>query len=372
MQTPVLVIEFWDERFKCSQASNVKNLHWSPITFRGDELQRKRLLRKRGGVEAYGVLINLVHIANTMPKRGVLINDTDEVLTVDDLFHLTGIDGTAIERALSMLMDAGYVGKRSRGDNGDLEPYDPTATGLFATLERHSSENVATIERRSSDPIATLEPDENEDERIGDEKRSDEKAMPGETEQANEDDIPPVLKLHVDESGDYSGDDDSLRDSEEESARGSSCSSSPGEGEHRGERRGEESFRVEKVAERSNVVPKPPPRDGEPNANRDMLSESAQRRQSLNVFQLSVMKLWAPRGARQSSSDQTETPTLFAKHIWEAGQPPPPDLAFRMGVVKDLIAKSHRNGKNKMAYFKGELRRCLPSRDDGLREAAHA
>ncbi len=97
-------IKDWSKNFENAQSRKVEDPHWVRVPIHHG-LRYKRLMKAKGGVEAFGVFIALVEIAATCEPRGKLVDESGP-LTVEDLAGQTDIPEPVLKRALEVLIDA--------------------------------------------------------------------------------------------------------------------------------------------------------------------------------------------------------------------------------------------------------------------------
>lgn len=149
--TTVYAIKDWAKNFENAQSRKVEDLDWVRVPIHHG-LRYKRLMKSKGGVEAFGVFIALVEVAATCEPRGVLIDESGP-LTLDDLSEQTGIDTKTLQRGISLLESdrIGWVVKEPTGSIR-VEPDSTQVESDSTTMESESTKvSLDKRERRGEE-----------------------------------------------------------------------------------------------------------------------------------------------------------------------------------------------------------------------------
>jgi len=97
-----LRIKNWADNFEKADSKRCKEMKWVAVPTKMDSKQFRKLARKPGGIEVFGIWILLVELAAKMPERGVL-KDKDGDLTLEDMELMTGFPAKQFRNAISVL-----------------------------------------------------------------------------------------------------------------------------------------------------------------------------------------------------------------------------------------------------------------------------
>ena len=133
-ETTTWAIKDWDTAFECAASRKLAKVTYLQLRCKVDGLAYRRLMRRTGGLEAYGVFMALVQVAAKCDVRGVLARD-GKPLSMIDLEDLTSIPKDAIEKAIEILTLA---------DIGWLVAYFPASVADSVLSVADSGENRST------------------------------------------------------------------------------------------------------------------------------------------------------------------------------------------------------------------------------------
>lgn len=91
-----------------AKARVLPKMNWISVRVDGDSRGYKRLVARRGGVEAFGVFIRLAALAANLKPAGTLL-DENGPLSVEDIAAMTGLPVQVTRRGMSLLREVGWL-----------------------------------------------------------------------------------------------------------------------------------------------------------------------------------------------------------------------------------------------------------------------
>jgi hypothetical protein len=169
-------IRDWDKHFETFESRRIRHTTWVPFPVKHDGKGFRRLMAMRRGFEHYAAWVLIVQVAAKCPVRGTLA-DGDGPLTPADLAVKTGGPAGIFEKALSALVEIGWLECADMPADSTVAPAFSTGTNVFALPEGKGREQKGrelrearfappaladvegfwTTERLPGDPVAFFE-----------------------------------------------------------------------------------------------------------------------------------------------------------------------------------------------------------------------
>lgn len=101
-QTAYEIVD-WDRHYETAESRKRKELFWVRVPVGRLSKRYMRLMRMEDGPAIFGVWVAVLQLAATMPRRGLLIDQRGEPLSVIDIEDETSMPADTISRALDVL-----------------------------------------------------------------------------------------------------------------------------------------------------------------------------------------------------------------------------------------------------------------------------
>jgi len=321
---PTYVISNWAERFECAESRKTEGgLKWLAVPQQLDQLPYRKLMRRPGGPEALGVYVALAMIVGRLPKDGRVtgyIMDGDLAMAIDDMSIATDISAVAIERAIDLLIELGFMAAID-ADTG--QPWQSGQDGLFA-------------EESTRPPAPPCNPPQSQE-------SAGAHPAPPRNPPASPGSAVPRYETEHDSTSQYNTKPNTTVPTPDSTPlpRGGSDSWENSIEQDSGSDSGE---------------------PGEPGGGDDKGIRHAHRER----WQGRTMHLWAPQQhkPRQHRADRTSAIELFERHIWPDGLPPPEAKARYERAIEIAASDQVRTATRPMAFLTTAIRKQLPEPDE--------